>query len=337
MKPSAILAAQYTPVSARGGLRKVVGGFLRYVQHRDQHDREPEPVEDVDGFLRYVAHRDGAERHGRLFDRDGDAGDAERKALNDYVGRSCEGVPPRWRRDADGVFRDHEPAVYRFVLSPADARGLDLRELTRTVMAELDSRVGRDGAGPWVAAEHQNTHNPHVHIVLAARREIEPGRFRGMRLTDGRLEGMKEAAAHEIERQHEQRQLDAERMGRPLQAERDTTTPGREPVAGPVRTSAPGRGAGGVSFDAVAVAQDGLRPWRERATPGHAPQRTRPVRARAAGAALMVSTDLLAIAASYAREAGEEAERRKRERPGWGEDRDADDRRRDSHDKEFSR
>jgi hypothetical protein len=32
-----ILALKYTPVSVAGGVRKAVGGFLRYVQFRDQH------------------------------------------------------------------------------------------------------------------------------------------------------------------------------------------------------------------------------------------------------------------------------------------------------------
>ena len=36
-----VLALKYTPVSVMGGVRKAVGGFLRYVQHRDQH-QEPE-------------------------------------------------------------------------------------------------------------------------------------------------------------------------------------------------------------------------------------------------------------------------------------------------------
>ena len=32
-----VLTLKYTPVSVAGGVRKAVGGFLRYVQYRDQH------------------------------------------------------------------------------------------------------------------------------------------------------------------------------------------------------------------------------------------------------------------------------------------------------------
>ena len=42
-----ILALRYTPVSVAGGVRKAVGGFVRYVQYRDQH-LEPDTTRAVD-------------------------------------------------------------------------------------------------------------------------------------------------------------------------------------------------------------------------------------------------------------------------------------------------
>lgn len=201
---SAILSVKVTPVSAAGGTRRAIAGFLRYIQHRDHHfDREQ--VRDIDGLVRYVAFRDAASPQGRLFDADGTVGTAERQALSNHIARSIAGARPRWVPGRDGRVRDQNLAVYRFVLSPADSRGLDLRGLTRTTMAELRDRLGERAMPPWIAAEHRNTEHPHVHIVMAARRELVPGRYRQLRLTRDRLAAMKEAMWSDIERQRGER------------------------------------------------------------------------------------------------------------------------------------
>ena len=215
MTPTAILRVKVTPVSAKGGVRRAAGGFLRYVQHRDHH-YDDEQVKDVEGFVRYVAHRDAAASDHRLFDAEGDAGTAERRALTDYVARSTQGLGPSWRQGRDGTMRDQQLAIYRFVLSPADARGLDLRRLTRNTMADLDKRAGSRGAPTWIAAEHRNTEHPHVHIVMAARRETSDSRTRAFRLTKDRLAAMKEAMSHDIALQRQERQQAMERMDRTL-------------------------------------------------------------------------------------------------------------------------
>src|SRR5207248_6449151 len=66
-------------------------------------------------------------------------------------------------------------AAYRMVLSPERADGLDLKALTGAAMAQLGRDVG--ATPPWIAAIHRNTKHPHVHIVMAARRELAPGLF----------------------------------------------------------------------------------------------------------------------------------------------------------------
>lgn len=167
----AILSVKYTPASSQAG--KAVGGFLRYVQHRD-HQEPPERERGIAGLVRYVAYRDAASPDGRLFDRGGTAGTAERRQLVRYVRRSLTGVAPASAQPGR--------AVYRFVLSPEDARGLDLRLAARRVMEQLE----RDCGGklpPWIAAEHRNTAHPHVHVILAAQREETAGRFRELRIS----------------------------------------------------------------------------------------------------------------------------------------------------------
>ena len=195
-----ILALRYTPVSVAGGVRKAVGGFLRYVQYRDQHI-EPDATRAVDAYVRYVAHRDRTSPHGRVFGADGPCTDLDRRRFVDHVARSTKGLDPKWVTARDGKREDRQRAVYTFILSPEDSRGLDLRLLARAAMRQLDADAGRGGTGPWFAAEHRNTAHHHVHIVLAARREVAAGRFSTLVVTRARLQRMKESIALEIERQ----------------------------------------------------------------------------------------------------------------------------------------
>jgi hypothetical protein len=194
----AILSLKYTPVGAGAG--RAVAGFLRYVQYRDHHEA-PERAAGVEGLVRYVAYRDAASPQGRLFDEAITVGDQERKRMGAYVRRSIgdarsrSGVPAR--------------AVYRLVISPEDARGLDLRAITRSTMEQLGRDVG--GLPPWIAAEHRNTAHPHVHIVLPAWREVAPGRFRQLVITKPRLAAMKAAMTREIERERGVRTKEPER------------------------------------------------------------------------------------------------------------------------------
>ena len=195
-----VLALRYTPVSVMGGLRKAVGGFLRYVQYRDQH-LEPERDGGLDDYVRYVVHRDRTSPVARVFGRHESAAGVDRKRLVDYITRSTKGLAPKWVEKGDGKREDRQRAAYTFVLSPEDWRGLDLRSLARVAMKQLEADAGAGGIGPWIAAEHRNTAHHHVHIVLAARRELEPGRFQTVLITRARLQRMKDAIAREVDLQ----------------------------------------------------------------------------------------------------------------------------------------
>ena len=195
-----MLALKYTPVSVMGGLRKAVGGFLRYVQYRDQH-QEPERDGGLDDYVRYVVHRDRTSPGGRVFGRDESQAAIDRKQLVAYITRSTKDLAPIWVEGRDGKVVDRQRAAYTFVLSPEDWRGLDLRSLARTAMRQLEADAGAGGIGPWIAAEHRNTAHHHVHIVLAARREVKPGRFQTVLVTRARLQRMKDAIAREVDRQ----------------------------------------------------------------------------------------------------------------------------------------
>jgi len=184
----------------RAGAR-AAGDFLRYIQYRDRHVDSPLRV--VDAALRYVAHRDHSVAKGMLFGPAGPADDRDRRSLQAYIARSIKGVPPPERRTP---YSDR--ACYRFVISPAYANGLDLQAVTRAALQSLATDLGPTANLPaWIAAEHRNTAHPHVHVVLAARREVAPGRFRAVALTRPRLRRMKEAVYQEIVRQRGDRRV----------------------------------------------------------------------------------------------------------------------------------
>lgn len=167
-----------------------VGGFLRYVQYRDHH-QDAQVDQEASGLLRYVAYRDRTSPRGQLFGPKGMAGDLERKELLAHVARSTRSAA----KDPNRSPR----TVYRFVLSPERAEGLELRDLTRATMAQLERDSGP--LPPWLAAIHRNTAYPHVHIVMAARREGDDGRYRGLVITRPRLARMKEALGLDLARQ----------------------------------------------------------------------------------------------------------------------------------------
>ncbi|MBJ7601684.1 MAG: hypothetical protein JF888_00560 [Candidatus Dormibacteraeota bacterium] len=202
MADRVILAVKYTPASAPSLVRRAVGGFLRYVQYRDKHaETEVAPADPrVGGLLKYVAYRDQGAPQGRLFGPDGTAGNQERRDFGDFVARSFKGSKPHISRDARGELIDRRRAVYRFVLSPEHAEGLDLRQLTKTAVSRLEADTG-GSALRWIAAEHRNTAHPHVHIVLAGMTETGPDQYRSLVLNRRRLAAMKEELMLEIQRQ----------------------------------------------------------------------------------------------------------------------------------------
>ena len=93
--------------------------------------------------------RDGVTRDGadaRMFDATSDAADEQAFA----------------ERTADD--RHH----FRFIISPEDAAELaDLRTFTRELMQDVERDLGT--RLDWVAVDHWNTDNPHVHVLIRGR------------------------------------------------------------------------------------------------------------------------------------------------------------------------
>ena len=130
-------------LASRSSGRRVVV-MARIVRHRGGRFRSAPLSKHVAYLKRDGVTRDGADA--RMFDAASD--DADTKAFAER----CE------------EDRHH----FRFTVSPEDAGQLaDLRAFTRELMkdAERDLGTGLD----WVAVDHWNTDNPHVHVLVRGR------------------------------------------------------------------------------------------------------------------------------------------------------------------------
>ena len=206
MTERCIVRIKFTPAGSASEVRRAVGGFLRYVQHRDLHpdSKTPRPAPEISGLLKYVAYRDRASARAELFGPQGPLGSRERKDFAEFVARSIEGSKPQLYRAHDGRQLDRRRAVSRLILSPERAEGLDLRALTQAAVGSLEAEMGGVGLR-WIAAVHRNTAHHHVHLVLAGMHEDGDGGYRRLDISKARLAAMKDAVALEIERQRSER------------------------------------------------------------------------------------------------------------------------------------
>src|SRR5258708_5902779 len=219
MSDRCFVRVKWDAATSAGDARRAVGGFLRYIQHRDLHpDSKPvRTVQDVHGLVKYVAYRDKASSRAELFGPNGVSGTDARKGFAEYVTRSIERSQPQLFRTRDGRLHDRRRAVSRFVISPERAVGLDLQELTRAAVARLESELGVDGLR-WIAAVHRNTEHHHVHLVLAGLHEEAPGRYRRVDISKKGLAAIKETFALEISRQRGERSSEVARRPDPADA-----------------------------------------------------------------------------------------------------------------------
>ena len=131
----ALAAMRRTP-----GHRRVTV-MARVVRHKGAHFR----AAPLARHIRYLE-RDGVTRDGRdaaMFDARGDNADTEAFA------ERCEDD------------RHH----FRFIISPEDAGDMeDLRRFTRRLMGDMAKDLGT--RLDWVAVDHWNTDNPHIHVLV---------------------------------------------------------------------------------------------------------------------------------------------------------------------------
>ena len=242
MSERCFVKVAFDPGSSGSQVRRAVGGFLRYIQHRDLHPTSKlgRPTPDVAGLIKYVAYRDKASGRAELFGPEGSLGTKERKEFVGHVSRSIEGSEPQIFRTSAGHLMDRRRAVSRFLISPESAQGLDLERLTRVAVRRLESEMGISGLR-WIAAIHRNTAHHHLHLVLAGMRADPTGAYRRVDITKPRLAAMKEALGLEIERQRAEREPVARIHDRPRPgAGSEADSPAiATPVARPVLVQSP--------------------------------------------------------------------------------------------------
>jgi type IV secretory pathway VirD2 relaxase len=113
----------------------------RVVRHRGRQFRAAPLTRYVSYLQREGVTRDGTD--GRMFDASSEIADERAFA------ERCEGD------------RHH----FRFIISPEDAASLDdLRTFTRELMRDAERDLGT--TLDWVAIDHWNTDNPHVHLLI---------------------------------------------------------------------------------------------------------------------------------------------------------------------------
>jgi len=125
----------------RGPFQRRVVIKARVVRHKGTGFRSAPLVRHVAYLEREGAGREGAD--GTMFDA------RSHDADGDAFARRCEDD------------RHH----FRFIVSPEDARDMaDLRTFTRELMTDMASDLGT--RLDWVAVDHWNTDNPHVHVLV---------------------------------------------------------------------------------------------------------------------------------------------------------------------------
>jgi type IV secretory pathway VirD2 relaxase len=130
-------------LASRSPSRRVVV-MARIVRHRGGRLRSAPLSKHVAYLKREGVTRDGADA--RMFDATSDNADTKAFA------QRCE------------EDRHH----FRFTVSPEDAiRMADLRAFTRELMADAESDLG--AKLDWVAVDHWNTDNPHIHVLVRGR------------------------------------------------------------------------------------------------------------------------------------------------------------------------
>lgn len=164
------LAAQVRRAAARGGMTAVKRGARRGHLRAGRGRRAvaaarfPANGRRVVVKARVVRHRGmrfrsaPLGRHIAYLERDGVTRDGRDAAMFDAAGDAGDGGGFAARCEPD---RHH----FRFIVSPEDAAELgDLRQFTRALMRDMEQDLGT--RLDWLAVDHWNTDNPHIHILV---------------------------------------------------------------------------------------------------------------------------------------------------------------------------
>lgn len=116
--------------------------------------------------LQYVANKTpgGWRAHGRYLAREGAQREGD-KGLGFDASESTVEIDRR----LDGWQQAEDPRMWKMILSPERGEALDLVDHTRRVLNAMERDLGT--RLEWVAIDHHNTDNPHVHVAIRGRDE----------------------------------------------------------------------------------------------------------------------------------------------------------------------
>lgn len=105
--------------------------------------------------------------HGKYLERDGAGPDGEKGQFYDRDRDELDAHPQLQE------WAEADKRHFRLMLAPeSGARIEDLKDFTRATMARVERDLGYELE--WMAVDHHNTDNPHVHIILRGRRRAGP-------------------------------------------------------------------------------------------------------------------------------------------------------------------
>ncbi len=130
-----------------------------------------DPRQRVVATVFYQGHGGGAAgrliAHGKYLERDGAGADG---AKGRFYDRELDELDAETRLEE---WAAADKRHFRLMLAPeSGARIEDLKDFTRATMARMERDLGMEL--DWVAVDHHNTDNPHVHIILRGRRRDGP-------------------------------------------------------------------------------------------------------------------------------------------------------------------
>lgn len=119
----------------------------------------------------YQGHGGGAAgklaAHGKYLERDGAGPDGEKGQFYDRDHDELDARPQLQE------WATADKRHFRLMLAPeSGARIEDLKDFTRATMARMERDLGYELE--WLAVDHHNTDNPHVHVILRGRRREGP-------------------------------------------------------------------------------------------------------------------------------------------------------------------
>ena len=158
-------------IGSSGGLHSLAKRYLKRVasggrKRRPYSYKSPSGNQRCAVRFRYSTSRRAGlwKAHGKYIERETASGKRRGEAGFDARDKNIGGIPEK----LDG-WQQTDEKLWKMILSPEFGADIDLRKLTRKVLAQMEKDLGTKLE--WMAVIHLNTDHPHVHVVLRGVRD----------------------------------------------------------------------------------------------------------------------------------------------------------------------